>query len=803
MSDISSNNASAYLDMDNEDLVVESLLNKYNIQINSNKSFLYDLNDDYDALIEYISELYIEELEIPSDIEHEINNNLHFKTYLVKSLNDRLNNILDNSSTIFFKEIVTIINLLSFGKDYNLFKSYNLFNLENLAKLFRDYENKLHTYLQNGEIYEFENLFFQYILLIETLNKVCIVNSNDVYRKRTINELIDLVTETINISKFRIKLSEKKVNILNNILGKLLFYYSHIPFINIKGKEFSYLIEEFYFYFQKTCDGYELSKNTNFANDENQTKYYIVFLNSLTTLLSNLIYKLNNNYDVNNLEIINKFEDILELYKKMITHKDIKEFKSLDEFQEDLIDNFSYIYNYNTNKEFNYTQIVDEFISNKEFSSINMQTILSIVLYSKGFDERKLLEILNILIKKDKFDNDYHEYFKLSLCDVIINKLTKVRNDSIKNELHSKIIDYIETNKIASHLMAIYSKLYLSLSAYYSFYKDNKSIEITKEYYYKYLSINGKSLLENEYLDLNNIVLLNLGKNFVEEIKIDDIVYEDKRYKEIGNSIIDKYAKRFEVTMKYNINQKLSNIVSEIFTKEGLDSDSLNKSIEQFISNEIFHGLIFCAIEGLCEHKCRLVDLGYKKVEIPLMEGYKLRMAYSKVYEHIFLDIFEKNKAYIVQNLINIIISYLKSIPIYIDSITKLFNLNKLKKDLEKKENEKILFVELYFNNLKNINLKHTYEKGNEIFKEFALKINELSTTYRLQGPSLGFFCDEEIYKDIIEKIKDFEIEYEDIKIKPELQISVTWGDKENILEKSEYGMSLAKNSDNAYYEFK
>lgn len=55
MSNISSNNASAYLDMDSENLAVESLLNKYNIKI-SNKSFLYDLSDDYNAFIDYISE---------------------------------------------------------------------------------------------------------------------------------------------------------------------------------------------------------------------------------------------------------------------------------------------------------------------------------------------------------------------------------------------------------------------------------------------------------------------------------------------------------------------------------------------------------------------------------------------------------------------------------------------------------------------------------------------------------------------------------------------------------------------------
>lgn len=802
MSNISSNNASAYLDMDSENLAVESLLNKYNIKI-SNKSFLYDLSDDYNAFIDYISELYINEEEIPQDIKNELNNNFHFKTYLVDSIKNRLNNILDNSSIIFFKEVVTIINLLSFGKDYKLFKSYNLLNLENLSKLFRDYEDKLQNEYEKKEKKNFENNFSQYLLLIETLNKICTINSNDVYRKRTINELIDLITETINITKFRVSIGEEKINKLNNILGKLLFFYSHIPFIDIKDKEYTYLIDEFFFYFQKTCDGYELSKNTNFANENNYKKYYYIFLNSLSTLLSNLIYKLHHNYNLENTDILEKFTNIFTLYKREVIHKTINKFDCIYSFQEDLIDNFSYIYNYNTKKNYDYRQILDEFIKSKDFNNTNMQIVHSIVLYSNKIEADKLIEILEILISKDKFENDYYEYYKLSLCDVIINKLTKLKNDTIKDNLHSKITSYIETNKIASHLMAMYSKLYLSLSDYYSYYKDEKSDETTKEYFYKYISINGKSLLENEYLELNNTVLLNLGKNYMEDIEIDDLVYKPEKYRKIGQNIIEKYAKRFEITLKYNINQELSNIVSEIFTKEGLDSDTLNKSIENFISNEIFHGLIFCAVEGLCKEKCRLVDLGYKKIEIPLMEGYKLRMAYSKVYEHIFLEIFEKNKSYIVQNLINIIISYLKSIPIYIDSVTKLFNINKLRKDLKNITDEEIVFIEIYFANLEQINIKHTYEKGNMLFKQLALNINEESITYRLQGPTLGILTNESEYKELIKKINSFDLNNENIKIKPELQISVTWGNTENILEKSEYGMSLAKNSKTGYYEFK
>ncbi|MGA1941011.1 hypothetical protein [Arcobacter sp. YIC-310] len=799
MSSITSNDASYYLDMDNEDLVVENLLNKYNIQTNTNKSFMYNINDDYNALIEYISKLFLDEKDIPLDIKDEINNNIHFKAYLTNHIQNRLEEILNNSSIVFFKEIVILLNLLSFGKDYKLFKSYNVFDLDNLASLFRKYEDTIQKQKEN----HFETSFLQYQLLLECLNKICTLNSNDIYRKKDIKDIIDLITETINITKFKIKLENSKINILNNILGNFLFMYSHVPYIEIENKDYKYLIKEFYFNFKKIYDGYEVLNSTLYSEDEKKEENYLILLNSISILLSNLTYKLKDNYNLKDTNIITELKDILSFYEKIITHKKKEEINSIEEFSNNLLENFSYIYNLKTNNNLNYLEIVEEFLKKKEFNINNMQIILLIILYSEKIKDDKLIETLEILIQKDKFENDYYEYYKLSLCDIIILKLTKTKNETIKNFLHSKVTSYIEKNKKASHLMANYFKLYLSLSVYYSYYNDEKSLQITKEFFYKYININGKLQLKSHYNQLNDIVLLNLGKNHAKDLEIFETINSSSKFKDIGNKLIEKYSNDFEINLKYNVNQKLTNIVSEIFTKEGLSNDSLDKNIEEFISNEIFHGLIFCAVEGLCEEKCKLVDLGYKKTELHLFEGYKLRIAYSSVYEDIFQEIYKKNKSYIQQNLKNIIISYIKSIPIYIDSVTKTFNKNKLIEDLEKKENETIVFIEIFFENLEQINKKYDYENGNEIFKHFALQINELAVTYRIYGPSLGIITNEKEYSNIIEKIKKVEINYKNIIIKPKLKISATWGENYNILEKAEYGIALAKNSKSGFYEFK
>ncbi|QKJ22323.1 hypothetical protein [Poseidonibacter lekithochrous] len=795
--------ASSYLDMENEDLIVSDLLNKYKISISTQNSFIYNINDDYNSLTNYIGELYINEEEIPNDIQKQIEHNVHYRNFLISNLEKRMDRILCDKSTIIFKEIVTIVNILSFGKDYKIFESYDFYNLEQMAQLFRDYEKKLID-LKQTNTDNFLITFKHYTTLIEVLNELCAINSIDVLRKKTINPIIELLTETINIVKFNITLNDKQINILNNILGKLLFYYSHIPYINTKNKSAQYLISEFSFNVAKLSDGFTLSKNTNFANDsKSEHEYYKIYLNSLTTSISNLIYKLEDFYDEDDYLDISNFISILDVYKEMVVHKETKQFASIKELKIDLLDNYVYVYKENENIS-NCMEIVTNFLENKEFDSSNMQILLYIILFSEELNEDKLIKILSILLTLTKFENDYHEFHKLQLIDNIIKKLVTKKDERVTKLLNIKLVEYIEVNKIASHLMSIYSKIYLSLSMFNSSLKDKNSIELTKYYYYKYLSINGKELLENEYENINKIILINIAKNALEEMNIDLKISEKDKLLEIGSNLITKYAEEFEILTKYNINQKLSNIVTDIFTNEGLDNDTLNSHIESFISKDIFHGLVFVSIDGLCERKCRLTDLGYVKVHIPLIDGYTLKMAYSSVYKHIFTDLYENNKDYIKQNLINLLVCYLKSTPLYFDSVTKLQSSEKLKKDLLEYKEGEIVFLEICLENLNEFNTKYTYEKGNDIFKAFSNSVNTIVPTYRLQGPRIGLIVSKDnSYEEIIKSIKNIKIKYENKMIDLKLAFAVSYGDKSNIILKSEHAMTLALKKKEKFNIFK
>lgn len=791
--------AAHYLDVEHEDFVVSNLLTKYNIHPKA--SFLYNQHDDYDALIEYICTLYFDKTLVPQDICNEMLNNLNFRAYLLVNIRTRMNNILSNNTTIIFKEIVTIVHLLSLGKEFEIFENYNFYNLENLAALFREYEETLKSISTNTSK-EFNLVFEQYTILIEIINELCTINSTDIQRKKTINSLIELLTESINLVKFNCTLKEEQLNILNNILGKFLFYYSHIPFIKSFNKNAQYLIDEYKFNFEKICNGYHLSKNTQFGGDENYKEYYKIYLNSLSILLCTLLHKLENHYTKEDYSI-DDFTEICELYEHEVKHTLDNDFNTIEGFKKSLLNNFVYIYN-DALEETSHEIILDDFINTKEFNSHNMHILNSIIQFSSTIAEEKYIKVLEILMNMEKLSNDYHEFYKLNICDIIINKFIHNKSALFTKDIIHSIVQYVEKNKIASHLMAIYSKIYLSLSLYYSYFKEYEDIEISKLYYFNFIAINTKDLLENEYLSINNEILYNYGKASVELLELENLPEISKMdYIRMGTKQFKTYSKHHEISLKYEINQKLSNIVTQIFTDFGLSNDLLNTHIEHFISRDIFHGLAFVSIDGLCERGCRLIDLGYEKIEIPLIEGYKLKMAYSRVYQHVFENIYEKNKEYIKQNIINIIISYLKSIPIYHDSATKLSNLDKLKLDIEVME-EEFVFIQFYINNLFELNKKYGYQKTNELFKEYGAKIDALITTYRLNGPKLGFFMQKDAdYHSLIEKIKGFDIAYNDETTKLDLTFTVSWGTKENILNKASHAMHLAMNKNERYCEFK
>ncbi len=552
-----------------------------------------------------------------------------------------------------------------------------------------------------------------------------------------------------------------------------------------------------------------LSKNTHFGSidDSQEESYYLIYLNSVSTLLLTLFYKLETKFILeDDFYDLQKFSQIIEHYQKNCTHAQGEDYISLIDFKHCLLNNYAYIHNKTNNNSqvIHFSGIVEKLIKNKNLTSENLNMTRNIILYSNEIDEIILIKTIKTFLEIPKIKNDYFEFFKLNIIDIIIRKFTNSNSEFLKEKHLNSIFGYVEKNKVASHLMAMYSKIHLTLSLYYSYKFDLDSQNKSKDLYYGYIHINGYELLNNEYKDINEKILMNYGKMQIDDLDIDELNLKKEKYFEIGQKISNNYNKFKEINLKYEINQNLSNIITHIFNNDGLDNDTLNHEIEYFISQKIFYGLVFSSVEGLCERECRIDDVGYEKISIDLMSGYKLRFAYSNVYKHTFEQIYSKNKQFIKQNVINILISYIKSIPMYLDTITNLNNKNKLEKDLLFRSDEDFIFIEIYLDSLVKINEQITFNKANKYFRSIATALNSIANTYRTYGPRLGILLDSSSdYKSIVEQVKNLSVDSKDENIKFACTIAVSWGNHENIIEKSHHALLLASNNKEKYHEFK
>lgn len=231
-------------------------------------------------------------------------------------------------------DLINIINILKFSNIFDIFDKNN-YNFTEISNLFRFYEDELKSSFQNNKPL-FDIKFRCYILLIKVFTELCITFSTNLEKRTYIDNFIQLLKESKNMLKFFIPLEKKHINILNNILGEQLYYFSHIQYIHTKDKELDYIFEEYYLNLEKQLHGYELSLSTDFGDNELTDKdiEYMIFINNASFLLLKMIHKLN--YYQPNIDFYqnNKLKNILtlfheiSLFSKNIVSNDIEEFES-------------------------------------------------------------------------------------------------------------------------------------------------------------------------------------------------------------------------------------------------------------------------------------------------------------------------------------------------------------------------------------------------------------------------------------------------------------------------------------------
>lgn len=787
----------AILPIDNESVEVLNLLQKYNLV--QDITLLNTIESQYDTLTKYLILLYLNDKEISSDIKSFILNSNSYKVHLLDVIQSRMKKIVNESSSQFFKEIYIILNLLSNTNKYKLLTDDNKFSIPHIQTLLKDYEDNIcESYIK--EDFPLYQIWFKYYLtLLEVLDIICIINSLDIQRRKNVSKLLELITSTIANTKNKIKLPDSDIKDLNAILGKQLLYFTNITYIPIDNNNKDTVIQKYAFMAKKVFDGFKL------LNQEE--KYYLTFLDNFTSLILTLIYKLKTKLHIKdiNFEDSKDLSEIYHIYSKNVKEEQKVEAKTLNDFQSKLLSNYKYLYTHTVeNINLDNKTLIEAFIQKKIISSLDMVLVYNIVLYSEELNKQILDDLLEKLLNTQKFDNDYYEFYKLKIIDRILQKYISLRISTESNTYIKDIIKYIEKNNTVSHLMSMYSKIYLSLSLYFSYEKTISSQEQSKNYYFIYKRLDSNNFLESEFSTISKQILYNTATNYIKHFDFRTVKqFTNSESIELGKDIIKKFIKRKDLEIKEESNKYVQNLIQKILTMNEPNENWLNKNIEKLISEKIFLGIASAKVKNIQVNSMSL-EVGYEIESIHIYEDYYLVLSYSSYYKVLFEKILEKNREFLELNIKNIFISYLNSIPSYSDVITNLPNMNKLKNILKELDNKEIVFFEVYLDSIVKFSESYNVKISNDFFKTVANKINEEMNSYRLFGPKLGIIYDEnKDYKELVSFLQNLKVQYQDEEFEIKTTIAVSFGTASNILDKSFYALSSAKIANDKLYVYR
>ena len=606
---------------------IDFILEKYNTLENDNqlissieKNILYTIN--------FIETLFIKKEKIPEDLEDLFLNNLTFKENINYYIEKKISNITKKDSIYFFKDINIILHILSIGTNEKILESYNNYNFNALSNLFRYYETKLQELFSKDEK-SFPLAFDSYILLLKTIILICSFNAIDFIAKKSIQFFIDLMTESISIIKFTILLDKNKLNQLNNIQGRYLYYFSYDD-IKIDINDLKTTFKKYLLVLERYEDGYILSKDSNFGNENIDSFEFLIFRKNSSILILNLIKDLKSNLDENLYFESEYFQKILRFYYKKFSLYLPSEViaQNQEEFQNNLLNSLltSYEGNRDFMKKLDYHSIINDFIfSQDNLTNINIEIIFQLLYFDDNIPIYKYYHIAQILTQYNPIKNDYHEYFKLAIFDLCINKSINYKYNSEIEDVLTKIYIYVNEYKIASHLLSVYSKIYLSFSLFYS--TNQIDLEKAKELYSTFIQINGLEILHNEYNQINSKILNNIQLST-------DLILEEflkNKYKNLENRFL---------TIKNKINQNTL-------------IDDIKSPLESFISNTIFHGLCETTILKTTQ-KSTILEAGFEEHQI-ILSRYIIRFIFTTIYKANFLLILEENEVFIRKNIYKVL----------------------------------------------------------------------------------------------------------------------------------------------------
>jgi len=373
------------------------------------------------------------------------------------------------------------------------------------------------------------------------------------------------------------------------------------------------------------------------------------------------------------------------------------------------------------------------FISIENINNFDIETIYNILKNSDILSNIDIfIALWKYLLSTDKFNNYNFEYFKLKIFILISDNLniSKLESSKIQDFLYD-ILSYIEKTKDISQLLNIYSKLYLSLSnSYIDLWGDENFRQSLKNYFIfsKIHILNEDSVIDNKKIQDFFI------KVWIYKLDDKNLNLSHENMVKLWEIFVQDFLESYEFELKTRIDEELS-IITEEFLKDDIKWNITNE-ISLLLSKNIFFWLAKTYIINETNNDWFIKKLHLENwilyKELILFNWYKLVFAYTRIYENIFLNIFNQEKDYITRNISNIISSYIKRRSVFIDEKTWFLNETKLKNDLlsiwEKKEKWTLLIIRL--KNISHINDWYWYYYWDKYIKDVWDNIQKILLDY-------------------------------------------------------------------------
>ena len=605
---------------------ISKIITKYNILKDENE-LIGPKEKNHLHIINYALSLQKQGIKLPTDLQNLFLNNITLKRDINLYLEKKLSNLVTDDTNHILKDINILVSITAIGSTENILDSSYNYNLKAISTLFRFYETNLLDFFKNNAKL-FDVSFDTYMILLKTLFQLSIVNSTNILRNRSIHNILELITESVNIIKYTILLNNIQLSRINTLLGRYLYMFSHLEKIQIDSNDLNNTFDEFLLYFYRQDDGFELAKNNNFGF-ENELDYeteFLLFKNYSAIFILKLIKKLENIdsqiYLKNPLfrKIISSFYKRFSLYENSLISKDFEVIKT------DLLN--CLILNYSSDMTFdkkqNYCYVLEDFILNdNKLNNKNIETIYRILYFADDIEEFKYSHIVNILTNSNPIRNGYQEFFKLSILDLYVSKTMKktlVKDEDIA--LLEKIVAYCMNNNADIHLRSILTKIYLNIGTLFCINKVKD--EKIEELYIVSLLINSYNIIENNY-SKQNLTIIKYLKFLSNEINT-----------KLVENYFNKVVTKLEILCDYLFAKNSTKEQKIIFIKDVL--------IKQLFFNIV--DIEFNDGSKTFVNKLELEDFTYK-----INSKDSAIFLYIKINEEIFNKIFNSSKLFIQDKL--------------------------------------------------------------------------------------------------------------------------------------------------------